>query len=72
MTSDDDLVVVTERLYVEEPGCPRYVLAHPGDQIKRSVLEKYGYAVPDAKRRSRKTVEDKAVKSAAKKGEEEA
>lgn len=71
MTSDDDLVVVTERLYVDEPGRPRYVLAHPGDQVKRSVLEKYGHAVPDAKRRPRKTVEDKAVKSPAKAKDDE-
>ena len=62
MTNDDPLIVVTERLYVEEPGRPRYVLAHPGQQIRRSVLEKYGYAVPDAKRRPRKMVEDKAIK----------
>jgi hypothetical protein len=37
------------------------------------VLEKYGYAVPtaDAKRRPRKTVEDKAVKSPAKAKDDE-
>jgi hypothetical protein len=70
---NDPLVTVTERLYVEEPGRPRYVLAHPGARIRRSVLEKYGYAVPtaDAKRRPRKTVEDKAVKSPAKAKDDE-
>lgn len=69
----DPMVKVTERLYVEEPGRPRYVLAHPGDYVRRSVLEKYGYAAPetDSKRRPRKTVEDKAVKSPAKAKDDE-
>lgn len=70
----DPMIKVTERLYVEEPGRPRYVLAHPGDYVRRSVLEKYGYAVPaatESKRRPRKTVEDKAVKSPAKAKDDE-
>lgn len=70
---DDPLIRVTERLYVEEPGRPRYVLAHEGQHVRRSVLEKYGFAVPDAdgKRRARKSVEDKAVKSPAKAKDDE-
>lgn len=70
----DPLVRVTERVYVEEPGHARYVLAHPGDLVRKSVLEKYGIAVPAAaegKRRPRKTVEDKAVKSPAKAKDDE-
>ncbi len=69
----DPMVKVTERLYVEEPGRPRYVLAHPGDYVRKSVLEKYGYAVPttDTKRRPRKSVEDKAIKPATKGQEDE-
>ncbi len=70
---NDPMIKVTERLYVEEPGRPRYVLAHPGQYVRRSVLEKYGLAVPaaDVKRRPRKTVEDKAVKSPAKAKDDE-
>lgn len=70
---NDPLIKVTERLYVAEPGSARYVLAHPGDYVRKSVLEKYGYAVPEteSKRRPRKTVEDKAVKSPAKAKDDE-
>ena len=71
----DDYVIATERIYSAEEGRPRYVVAYEGQRVKRSVLEALGYAAPaavEAKRRPRKTVEDKAVKSPAKKGEEEA
>ena len=61
----DDYVIATERIYSAEEGRPRYVVAYEGQRVKRSVLEALGYAAPAA-------VEDKAVKSPAKKGEEEA
>lgn len=70
----DDYVIATERIYSAEEGRPRYVVAYEGQRVKRSVLKALGYAAPavEAKRRPRNTVEDKAVKSPAKKGKEEA
>lgn len=70
----DEYVIAPERIFSADDGRPRYVVAYEGQPVKRSVLEALGYKVPaaEAKRRPRKTVEDKAVKSPAKKGEEEA
>jgi hypothetical protein len=70
----DEYVIAQERIYSAEEGRPRYVVAYEGQRVKRSVLEALGYAAPavEAKRRPRKTVEDKAVKSPARKGQEEA
>jgi hypothetical protein len=70
----DEYVTAPERIYSAEDGSPRYVVAYEGQRVKRSVLEALGYAAPaaEAKRRPRKTVEDKAVKSPARKGQEEA
>lgn len=70
----EDYVIAPERIYSADDGSARYVVAYEGQRVKRSVLVALGYAAPavEAKRRPRKTVEDKAVKSPAKKGEEEA
>jgi hypothetical protein len=70
----DEYVIAPERIYSAEEGRPRYVIAYEGQPVKRSVLEALGYSAPvaEAKRRPRKTVEDKAVKSPARKGQEEA
>lgn len=67
----DEYVIARERIYSNDPTRPRYVVVYEGQQVKRSVLEALGYAAPDAKRRPRKTVEDKAVKPVTK-GQEEA
>lgn len=70
----DEYVIAPERIYSAADGGPRYVVAYEGQRVKRSVLEALGYTAPavEAKRRPRKTVEDKAVKPPAKKGQEEA
>ncbi len=67
----DEYVIASERIYSAPEGSPRYVIAYEGQQVKRSVLEALGYSLPEAKRRAKKTVEDKAVKPQSK-GQEKA
>lgn len=59
----DELIVVTERIYSNDPTRPRYVVAYEGQTVRRSVLEALGYLEPRAasKARTKKDIEDKAL-----------